>query len=91
MPSRLGSLTAINGQRPLWRKPPYASLAQMDNRLGSAASQFFHWQDPRSLWNFVRQSETDISDEDLMNRAGDEFQKLKEAIVASMFAVGFGR
>ncbi len=55
----------------------------------SVVSQMFHWHEPRDLWDYVTQVQENISDEDLMNRAGASYQKLKEAIVASTFAVGF--
>lgn len=54
-----------------------------------SSEQMFHWHEPRDHWDYVMQVQEGISDEDLMNRAGNGYQKLKEAIVASTFAVGF--
>lgn len=52
-------------------------------------SEFSQWQNPRALLNTATSIADRISDADLMNRAGEFYQKTKEALVASTFAAGF--
>ncbi len=52
-------------------------------------SRLFQLQQPRDLLATVTSIADDVSDEDLMNRAGEFYQKTKEALVASTFAAIF--
>lgn len=52
-------------------------------------SEFFQWQEPRALLSAATSIANRISHDDLMNRAGEFYQKTKEALVASTFAACF--
>lgn len=52
-------------------------------------AEFFQWQKPRVLLSTATSVADRISDDDLMNRAGEFYQKTKEALVASTFATWF--
>ena len=52
-------------------------------------SGLFQSQKPRALLGTATSIADQISSEDLMNRAGEFYQKTKEALVASTFAAGF--
>lgn len=52
-------------------------------------SRLFQLQQPRDLLATVTSIADEVTDEDLMNRAGEFYQKTKEALIAATFATIF--